>query len=60
MRNKEDDENKDNGASSQHVEVQNVSIEEYNGLTKRLDSMETSVGVVLKKVYKVKKFFSFN
>jgi hypothetical protein len=31
-------------------EAQEVSIEEYKNLTKRLDTMESSVGIVLTKV----------
>ena len=41
----DDDEHKDSGATSQEV-----SVEEYNILAKRIDSMESSVGFALAKV----------
>jgi len=44
------DEPEDNSAMSQRLEVQEVSVEQFNDLTKRLDSMESSVGLVLSKV----------
>ena len=40
------------GESEKHEETQDVSIEEYNHLAKRVESMEKSVGVVLSKVKK--------
>ncbi|CAF5139464.1 unnamed protein product, partial [Rotaria sp. Silwood1] len=49
MRNAVGNEYKDNDASSERLEAQEVSVQEYNNLTKRLDSMESSVGFVLTK-----------
>jgi hypothetical protein len=46
--------------SSQRLQAHEVSIEEYNDLAKRLDSMESSVGFVLNKVCKEnEKLFGF-
>jgi hypothetical protein len=36
--------------SSQRLQAHEVSLEEYNDLAKRLDTMEASVGFVLNKV----------
>ena len=46
----EPDEREGNGATSQHLEAQEVSVEEYKNLAKRIDTMEASVGFVLTKV----------
>ncbi len=46
----EDDGRKRNGTASQRLQPHEVSIEEYNELAKRLDTMEASVGFVLNKV----------
>jgi len=40
----------DGNAKSQRLQAHEVSIEEYNELAKRLDTMEGSVGFVLTKV----------
>jgi len=38
------------GTSSKRLQAHEVSVEEYNELAKRLDTMEASVGFVLNKV----------
>ncbi len=49
MRN-DGDERKGSSMSSRHLNTHDVSVEQYNGLAKRVDLMETSVGYVLTKV----------
>ncbi|CAF4974370.1 unnamed protein product, partial [Rotaria socialis] len=44
----ENDENKD--APSENVKAKEVTVQEFDNITKRLDSMESSVGFVLTKV----------
>jgi len=50
IKNTTDEECEGNGAISQRLEAQEVSVEEYKDLTKRVDSIESSVEFVLTKV----------
>jgi tetrahydromethanopterin S-methyltransferase subunit G len=45
-----DDGRNQSAASAQRLQAHEVSLEEYNDLAKRLDTMEASVGFVLNKV----------
>ncbi|CAF3530095.1 unnamed protein product [Rotaria sordida] len=45
-----DNDPKDNDTTSERLETQEVTVQEYNDLAKRLDSMESSVGLVLTKI----------
>jgi hypothetical protein len=51
----EDVQGKGNGATSQRLKAQEVTVEEYKDLSRRVESMESSVELVVKKV-KQKKF----
>jgi len=50
IKNTTDGECEGHGATSQRLEAQEVSVEEYKDLTKRVDSIESSVEFVLTKV----------
>ncbi|CAF3951966.1 unnamed protein product [Rotaria sp. Silwood2] len=50
MRNDVPHESQDNDVPSERLESQEVSVQEYNDLAKRLDSMESSVGFVFTKI----------
>ncbi len=46
----DDEERNRNATSAQRLQAHEVSMDEYNDLAKRLDTMEASVGFVLNKV----------
>ncbi|CAF1607821.1 unnamed protein product, partial [Adineta ricciae] len=48
--NVDEDNERSKSAASQRLQAHEVSVEEYNELAKRLDTMETSVGFVLTKI----------
>jgi hypothetical protein len=54
VNNDSDDERQGSGTSSKRLQPHEVSVEEYNDLAKRLDTMEASVGFVLNKVRRKK------
>jgi hypothetical protein len=58
--NDEDGDGRQGSGASQRLQAHEVSIEEYNDLAKRLDTMEASVGFVLNKVKTLKKILFFN
>jgi hypothetical protein len=52
MRETANNETADNGVAAQSLEGKNVSVTEYKDLARRVESMESSVGLVVTKVEK--------